>query len=329
MKYFYPDIHKLHNPSIDLSDGLPGFKYMEIPQRVDAVLNGLLKAKDEEVIFVKELAVDEVKELHDEDYVNFLLEISKGLKDEDEYIPAIFREDMKNSPLMFQGGMYCKEIGTPILKNSINSALNSAKTAIEATQYMLDTDADAFALTRPPGHHAGKRRYGGYCFFNNAYLSAKLFNRYGKKVAVLDIDYHIGDGSLEFANEMAPYFSIHADPFKNYPYLDANFENRNPHVTLSSFKTKISGDSYVLEVKKLLDKAIETKADIIILSLGFDTLEGDLCQDESISVSIDNFREIGELFSDLDQRVLFLLEGGYNMQKLELCATNFISGFLI
>ncbi|SFV66457.1 Deacetylases, including yeast histone deacetylase and acetoin utilization protein [hydrothermal vent metagenome] len=258
-----------------------------------------------------------VREIHDDDYVDFLLDISKEIEGEEEYVPPIFREDLRQAPLYFRGGMYCTEIGTPI-----------GKDCLEASKYILENDNSAFVLTRPPGHHAGKRRYGGYCFFNNAYLAANEFVKNGKKVAVLDIDYHIGDGSIEFATKEAPYHSLHANVWRNYPYVDAAFEVKNEFVTLKEFKTGISGEVYVEYVREFVTNALKNPTEIMILSLGFDTLGTDYTQDEYIYVKPENFRTIGEIFGSLKQEVLILLEGGYDSEYLELCAFELMSGFI-
>jgi len=328
MKYFYPKYHNLHKPSIDLSDGLPGYKHLEVASRVELVLEGLLEAYKAEVVYVTSLARQEVLAIHDKDYVDFLLHISKELAENEEYVPPIFRNDLSESPLYFQGGMFCDEIGTPIGVGTIQAALNSASTALNATHYMIEHEKSSFVLSRPPGHHAGKRRYGGYCFFNNAYLSANEFRKSGKKVSVIDIDYHIGDGSLEFATKEMPYFSLHANTSRNYPYLDKNFRCENPYVHLEEFVTGIDGKTYVQNVHTLVQKALQTPADVIVLSMGFDTLESDYTQDEYIYVKLEDYRAIGALFGSLKQEVMILLEGGYDGEYLSLCAENFMHGFL-
>ena len=327
MKYFYPAHHIHHNPSIDLSDGLPGYKHLEVVSRVELILEGLLRAYECEVVKVLTFADSAVREIHDDDYVDFLLNISKEIKGAEEYVPPIFRNDLSLSPLYFQGGMYCKEIGTPIGKESVNAGLNAAQTTLKAVSYMLENKCSVFVLTRPPGHHAGKCRYGGYCFFNNAYLAANELNKAGKQVAVLDIDYHIGDGSLEFATKAAPYYSLHANIQRNYPYVDAAFEVKNEYVHLEEFETGISGEVYVEHVRAFVGSALKNPSDMLILSLGFDTLGTDYTQDEYIYVKPENFRAIGEIFGSLKQEVLILLEGGYDSEFLELCAYEFMSGF--
>lgn len=329
MNYFYPLLHSLHKPSIDLSDGLPGYKHLEVASRVDLVLEGLLSAYRAEVVKVERLArEEEIVTIHEREYLGFLLAISKEIEEGEEYVPPIFRNDLRQSPLYFRGGMYCDEIGTPIGKESIKAALNSAATALDGVEYLLSEKKSAFVLTRPPGHHAGRSRYGGYCFFNNAYLAAYRCVQEGKRVAVVDIDYHIGDGSVEFADANAPYYSLHANTSRNYPYLDAAFKAESEFVTLEEFSSGISGDEYVVSVRKLLENVLESPYDTIILSLGFDTLGTDYTQDEYIYVKAEDFRAIGELFGALEQEVLTLLEGGYDSEFLAECAEHFMSGFI-
>ena len=328
MKYFYPKHHALHKPSIDLSDGLPGYKHLEVASRVDLVLEGLLKAYEAEVVYVEGVASERVRSIHDDDYVDFLLAIGEELEGEEEYVPPLFRQDLSKSPRYFQGGMYSNEIGTPIGKESIYAALNSAQSALEGAKYLLESAHSAFVLNRPPGHHAGRRTYGGYCFFNNAYLAAQLLVEAGKRVRVLDIDYHIGDGSMEFASQAAPYASLHANTLRNYPYLDTTHQEENPYVSLETFSTGISGEEYVAYVANFIEKNVQERDEVIVLSLGFDTLESDYTQDEYIYVKTENFRTIGRVFGALKQEVLILLEGGYDSENLALCAQEFMSGFL-
>ena len=328
MRYFYPKHHLRHHPTIDLSDGLPGFTHLEVPDRVETVLDGFMEAWNAPVIPVETLAKSaELAMIHDGDYIQFLFAIVKELDEGSEYIPPIFRKDLSASPLFFRGGMYCDEIGTPIGIHTVDAARNSVATALEAADFLLGSGEDAAALTRPPGHHAGRRRYGGYCFFNNAYLAARLFENAGRKVAVTDIDYHIGDGSLEFARASSPYFSLHADIHRNYPYLEPDFHIGNPVVTLRTFQTGIDGDRFAREVKALLDSAIRSDPDILILSLGFDTLGTDYCQDEYIYVSPKHFEKIGRDFAEPGIPTLILLEGGYDSDNLKKAAYFFMKGF--
>ncbi len=322
MHVFLPNKHTLHHPKQDYSDGIPPFKHLEVPERVNAVLQGIKSATDVDLVTVNELAINAVYNLHDRDYVDFLLAVSKILKPEQEYIPAIFRDNLLKSPLLYRAGMYCKEIGTPINKGSIEAALNSAAVAEQAASYLLTTGQDTIALCRPPGHHAGKRRYGGYCFFNNAYIAAQTLKQ---QCAVVDIDYHLGDGSMEFASAEIPYFSLHADPWQNYPYLDSNIILPE-YAELVTIPAGIKGELYINLFKTLLAKLNDFK--YVIISLGFDTLGTDHIQDEHINLKPADYYIIGQLLAQISAKRLIVLEGGYDILNLPACARYFISGFL-
>jgi len=327
MKYFYPKFQNLHKPKLDLSDGLPGCEHLEISKRVDGVLKGLLSAYEADVVYVEDLDISCVKLIHDDNYVDFLVKIESEIEDGVEYIPSIFRDDLSDAPLLFRGGMYSKEIGTPIMNKTITAALNTANTTLKAAEYVLERDSSAFVLARPPGHHAGVKTYGGYCFFNNAYIGVeKLLNVYNK-VSVVDIDYHIGDGSIEFSSKKAPYYSINACEKTNYPYLDANFNPNANNVKIVNFKDKTTGFKYVKMVEKLLEEVVNDGCDAIVLSLGFDTLAKDGYQDDKIYVEVADFKVIGEIFGRLKQNILIVFEGGYDAKQLELCGYNFMDGF--
>ena len=329
IQVFTPSLHAQHQPSIDLSDGIPAIKHPETPQRVESILAALNALPDMEIINVAELAEVEVRQLHDTDYVDFLMAIAAQLNNEDEYIPSIFHPDMKASPLRFHGGMYCSEIGTPIGAHTIHAALNAAATSVAAANHVLDTGSDAIALCRPPGHHAGKRRYGGYCYFNNAFLAARTLAGDTQCCPVLDIDYHFGDGSIEFSNQSTPYFSLHADPWKNYPYLDSREKLDYPHAKLGILEAQTNITQYLVQLSTMLEALSDYSPNYAALSLGFDTLATDSIQDAPIKIQREDFRNIGTLIGHKIQApLLILLEGGYDITHLGDCMTSFLNGFL-
>jgi acetoin utilization deacetylase AcuC-like enzyme len=327
-KVFVPSLHAEHQPREDLSDGIPAFKHPETPQRIESILSILDTLPGIEISNESGLAEEAVRQLHDPDYVDFLIAISTQLKPESEYIPSIFHHDMSHSPVRFQGGMYCREIGTPIGSGSIRAALNSAATALSAARHVRQTHSDTIALCRPPGHHAGKRRYGGYCFFNNAFLAAKTLSQNSQCCPVLDIDYHFGDGSIEFSDQSMPYFSLHADPWKNYPYLDSREKLDYPHARLGILVQDTDIHRYLAQLSPMLEALSAYSPDYAVLSLGFDTLATDSIQDASINIRIEDFCTIGELIGErIKAPVLILLEGGYDVAHLGDCMSSFLEGF--
>jgi acetoin utilization deacetylase AcuC-like enzyme len=324
MKFFVPAKHVDHQPTTDLSDGLPGVQHPERPNRVNLVLDGVRRAGLNDIETVDGDALAAVRALHDADYVDFLDIFSGGLDDRSEFIPPIFRNDLSAAPLGLRGGMYCAEIGTPIGRGSISAAHNAAATALAAAAHVRAGAGDAVALCRPPGHHAGKRRYGGYCFFNNAYVAARhLADADRRCCPVLDIDYHLGDGSIEFATTTTPYLSLHADPERNYPYVKAP---TGPHMTLSALPPETRAENYLATLGKLIATINALQPDAIVVSVGFDTVAGDDIQDDPMQIAVAEFSDIGQAVARLAGPLCLVLEGGYDAQTLADCAQAFFSG---
>ncbi len=328
MKYFYSALNDIHDPKYDYSDGLPAFAYMESVPRMKALLDGvLLHVKKEEIVHVKDLIdLDLVYDIHDKDYIDFLRDLCEDLEENEDFIPSIFRSDLVDAPLRFRAGMYCKEIGTPLQKGSFKAALNSANTALRAAKYLHVENKNAFALTRPPGHHSGAKNYGGYGFINNAYLCAKYFLNQGLKPVVLDVDYHIGDGSVELCEGGGvEYFSLHIDPWKNYPYLNKGMSFKE-NIHLAHLPHKITNERYFEILAGVLEQIKSQNTDVLVLSLGFDTLASDYCQDEQIGLKNEDFLHLGRMIKALDMKLLICLEGGYDTPNLTESMDYFLQG---
>lgn len=323
---FVPAFHARHRPTRDLSDGYPGVDHPEVPSRVDRVLEGFAAAWETDVKMVDGLAWESVQRLHDPDYVRFLAELCNCLRAGEEYIPSIFHPDLSAAPLRLRGGMYCAETGTPLGAATLNAALCSAAAAERAAQAVLETGRDAVALCRPPGHHAGRRRYGGYCFFNNAYVAGAILATAGR-CAVLDLDYHLGEGSAELSSERIPYFSLHADPWRNYPYLDADAQPDSAFASLISLPAGVDGQGYLERLRCLLERLDALELDFLVLSLGFDTAATDPIQDASMGLHPEDYLAIGRALAKLRPRIAIVLEGGYDLGGLSGYARYFAAGF--
>ena len=330
MKIFYPRHHNLHNPTKDYSDGFPPFDFMEIDKRLELLLDGLKEADGKCVVEVVEDCIKDeaLLELHKREYIAFLDALSNELEDGEEYIPSIFGKSLEKAPIRFQGGMFTREIGTPIQKQTPKAARNSAKTTVKAMECLLNNDERfVFALTRPPGHHAMPAMYGGYSFFNNGVLAAKYAYKLGYRPLILDIDYHIGDGTAEFAKEgWFEYFSLHIDPWRNFPYLDADITFAS-NVHLWHLPHKTDANRYLATLQEALAKINETNFDVMLLSLGFDILQSDYCQDEFIHIDPHHFEQIASMISTkVDKKILIVLEGGYDLPNLQESAKRFMKG---
>lgn len=324
---FVPARHAQHHPSLDYSDGLPPFPHLERPDRVEAVLTGIKAATPAEVRMVDGRAEALARSLHDADYLDFLAALCASLKPGEEHIPPVFGESVRAAPLKFRGGAFTREIGTPIGPGTFDAALNALATAEAAATLVAAERASAVALCRPPGHHAGRRRYGGYGFMNNAYGAAEALRQAGASACVLDIDYHLGDGSIEFASAQTPYYSLHCDPGRNYPYLSTLGAIDVAGVIRTATVPEGCGIESYLELLGGLTAEIAARGfEVMVLSLGFDLLAGDYVQDEETRIGAEDFEAIGRLIGARRGPILTVLEGGYHDNELTIAAAAFFRG---
>jgi len=220
---------------------------------------------------------------------------------------------------------------THVGMDSYRAALLAAGGAVGAVESVVHGGYRfAFSACRPPGHHAGRRHYGGYCLFNNAYVAARELATGGRCCPVLDVDYHLGEGSAELANEANPYFSLHADPWSNYPHLDAGWSVAQPeHVSLAILADGTEGLTYLRTLEAMITALMRRKPDALVLSLGFDTAARDPIQDHSVGLAMADFEAIGALIGATDLPLAVILEGGYDMAGLGDYAAAFARGLSV
>jgi acetoin utilization deacetylase AcuC-like enzyme len=194
-------------------------------------------------------------------------------------------------------------------------------------------DRVAYGLCRPPGHHAPRAAFGGYCFFNNAAIVADRWTREtGTKVAVLDVDYHHGNGTQQifYDRDDVLYVSLHGDPAHAYPYYsgyasEVGFgagEGRNINLPLPP---RTDGEAYLAALDVGLRAIREHDPDApLVLSLGFDTFERDPIAD--FAITTEDYHRIGATIGALDMPVIVLQEGGYALDAIGANAVSFLSG---
>lgn len=228
-------------------------------------------------------------------------------------------------------GYFCFDVGTVIYKDTYTAAKAAIDVAVEGAEYIMNGSARrAFALCRPPGHHADYAHYGGYCYFNNAAAAANLLSKCGK-VAILDLDYHHGNGTqgIFYHTPTVLYVSTHADPRTNYPYF-SGFESEkgedlgyghNLNIVLPD---DCDDDNFFRALDKALERITDFNPRHLIVSMGFDTFQQDPLGDFRVSASA--FREIGAKLRGCDYPTLTVLEGGYDVDALGSNAANYTEG---
>src|SRR5215216_3512382 len=227
MKVFYSDAHRKHAPSFEVFDGGLRTPYMENPDRMDRILHALNQTDWAELCEPGDFGLDPIHAVHDPDYIDFLGScwtewLASEARDKSALLPATFalrRYPHKPTGLLGRAGYYIMDLSACIVAGTYEAALASANCALSAAEAVASGGRVAFALCRPPGHHAGKDYAGGYCFLNNASVAANWLSSKGR-VAVLDIDYHCGNGTQDIFYERDDVLtiSIHADPHFEYPH---------------------------------------------------------------------------------------------------------------
>ena len=339
---FSPD-HARHDPQVEMSDGKlkPA---VEIPRRAQMVLEAVKDAKLGEIIAPDPLDRALVEAVHSPDYVAFLESFwqrwvdagrDQTVKDAFPFVwptPGL----RKLAPSHVDGlmGYYSFDAGTPMGAGTWEAAQASAAVAQTAARRVADGLPHAFALCRPPGHHAMADAYGGYCFLNNAAIAAQTLRQGGAdKVAVLDVDYHHGNGTQAIFYERSDVFfaSIHADPMDEYPYFlghsdelgagdgeGANLNLPMPPGTL--------WPDYANVLSHGLGQIEAYRPDALVISLGLDTFENDPIS--SFGLKSVDFKTLGAALGVLGVPTVIVFEGGYAVDDLAVNAINALTGFL-
>lgn len=343
MKVFYSDTHQRHSPPFEVFDGGVRTPYLETPERAFRVLDALQQPWAQ-IHAPSDFGLEPVLAVHDKDYVQFLatawaewLEIAPGLdpaSDRLALLPATFALRGQQHPaasLLGRAGYYMMDLSAPIVEGTYPAALASVNCALAAASAIYNGERAAFALCRPPGHHAGRSHCCGYCYLNNASIAANWLSSRGK-VALLDIDYHAGNGTQEIFYERGDVLtiSIHADPDVEYPYFAGYAEERGAgagqgfhhNFPLASG----TGDADYLAV---LDEALALISEFspfhLVISAGMDIYAADPLG--RIKVSSEGIAGIGRRIAALDIPAAIVMEGGYNNAALGQNMRGFLEGF--
>jgi acetoin utilization deacetylase AcuC-like enzyme len=223
------------------------------------------------------------------------------------------------------------DLSAGIVEGTYESALSSANCALSAAQAVAERgDLSAFGLCRPPGHHAGKDYAGGYCFINNASVAANWLSSRGR-VAVLDIDYHAGNGTQDifYDRDDVLTVSIHADPDFEYPNYSGYTNERGSghgYGFHHNFLLPQGADdtSYLSTLNKAVDLIREFKPAYLVVSAGMDIYADDPLG--TIKVTTDGIAEIGERIAALDLPSVIIMEGGYANEALGRNILAFLGG---
>ncbi|MBN1868440.1 histone deacetylase family protein [Candidatus Sumerlaeota bacterium] len=307
--------------------------YVERPARVTAIQDAISRTNLFAFVPARRFGEGAIRAVHDGDFVNYLKAVCEGLDTKQPVYPYVFPIRRANRPpreKAVRAGYFCIDTFTPLDRNAYEAARAAVDVAMTAGDEILGGRRVAYALCRPPGHHAGKRSFGGFCYFNNAAIVANRLSREGR-VAVLDIDYHHGNGTQDifFARDDVLTISIHGHPNIAYPYFSGFADevgegpgkgfNRNlPLPELADEK------AYLEAVEKAAALIERFRPAFLVASLGLDTIKGD--PTGSFVLTPATIRQVGRRLGALNLPLLVVQEGGYSLRNLRRGAPAFFLG---
>ena len=337
-------VHAQHRGKLEMFRGqlVPCF---EVPDRVDHVVKELQHRQIRPILAPEAFDDSVLATIHPTRYLDFLkgawaewvaLDPANAARDA---LPSVWpvrtlRSDVLPANFAARMGLFSMDAGTPLTSGTWVAARTGADCALSAAKAVAGGARSAFALSRPPGHHAGADFFGGYCFLNNTALAAQYLREQGvSRVGVLDIDYHHGNGTQAIFYERSDVFfaSIHGDPSTEYPFylgyadecgagagLGANLNLPLPRG--SNFATWSGA------LTQALSAIAHFGAQALVVSLGVDTFLGDPIS--GFTLRSDDYLRVGAQIASAKLPTVFVYEGGYAVAEVGVNVANVLQGFV-
>lgn len=322
----FDDLQRVHDPKFFLSSGAAQ-PCPEQPARIDALLAGVRQLGGV-IVAPPDRGIAPIGRVHPERYLNFLQTIygrwSRIEGASAEVIANIHpanRSDGYPKSAVGQAGFHMTDTSCPISAQTWTAAYASAQSALHAADLVLSGEGASYALCRPPGHHAFAELAGGFCYLNNSAIAAQRLTDSGRKVAILDVDLHHGNGTQGIFYERGDVLtvSIHAHPERFYPFFWGypNEEGLGDGVgaNLNLCLERGTGDQGFLAALNLaLERVASWRADCLVLALGLDAFVGDPFA--GLQVSTRGLGQIGQAVRALGLPTVIVQEGGYLCPEL-------------
>jgi acetoin utilization deacetylase AcuC-like enzyme len=340
MQVAYSTRHLAHDIDTETFMGV-GVPANEVAERAERIRTAL--EADGGFTFVEPTDHGEapITAVHEERLVRFL-EVAWSEVRAQAIPRAFLSADTYPNPAMFEGmspesmarllrepshvggraGFWGLDSAAPLVAGTYDAARAAVDVALTTMDLVLDGATVAYGLCRPPGHHAARSMYGGYCFFNNAAIVAEALTREtGERVAIIDVDYHHGNGTQQifWRRGDVRYVSIHADPDRAYPYFlgrtdetgEGEGAGENVNIPLRAGATNAD---YLEATDRAIDAMSGASGSIVVVSLGFDTYGLDPIGDFALTTDV--YHEVGRRVRELGRRLVILQEGGYHRPSL-------------
>lgn len=340
MLSIYSQDHKLQHGKLEMIGGefVPVF---EKPARAEAILARVREVGLGEVLAPTDFGLEPILRVHSPRFVQFLQtawsEWSKLGRTHDAlpFILPVRHTNQEREPQSIDGklGFYSLDVATPITAGTWRAATSSVNVALTAAKHLKDGARAAFALCRPPGHHAAQDYLGGYCFLNNTAIAAQYLRDQGAgRVAVLDIDYHHGNGTqaIFYDRPDVLVISLHGDPSVEFPYFlgyaDEKGAGGGEGYNLNYPMPWGTGFEAWYQVLEDACQRVQAYApDVLVVPLGVDTYRGDPIS--QFKLDSPDYLKIGGRIAGLGKPTLFVMEGGYAVEQIGVNAVNVLQGF--
>lgn len=337
MKVIFSELQKDHYPQHFLSSGAAQ-ENPEVPERADRLLQAALSAGLER-LEPEDAGLEPIAAVHTPEYLQFLQNIYRRWCYIDgasaEVVPNIHpdrRDGAYPASAVGQAGFHMLDTGCPVSAETWNSALTSAHTAVQGAALLMDEDDSAYALCRPPGHHAGKDFAAGFCYLNNSAIAAQELLAEFDRVAILDIDVHHGNGTQDIFYQRSDVLtvSLHADPVRFYPFFWGHAAERGRGeglgYNLNLPLPRGSGDKdYLAELDRALTRIEAFAPGALVVALGLDAHESDPLK--GLAITTPGFGKIASRIAALELPTLLVQEGGYLSNDLGANLISFLEGF--
>jgi acetoin utilization deacetylase AcuC-like enzyme len=335
----FSEAHRLRNARTELSGGELVAPH-ECPERATMVLERIRSVGLGEIVTPDNFGLKPVLRIHDERFVEFLASawsdwVAAG--NAGEAIPDCWpaRRMTQRCPVGITGklGYYAMAGETSISAGTWEAAQAASDVALTAARLVAGGARSAFALCRPPGHHAARDLYGGYCFLNNAAVAAQYLRDNGAaRVAILDVDFHHGNGTQDIFYDRADvlYASVHGDPAYAFPYF-SGYADEVGEGAGAGFNINVplpAGTAFPRwreVLTGLLQRIREFRPDALVISLGVDTFAQDPIS--FFRLESTDFLSLGRMLGGLGLPSVLVFEGGYAVAEVGINTANVLMGF--
>lgn len=309
--------------------------YVESPVRIRTILQQIQPTRLFTRLKPEHHGLRAITAIHDSGFVAYFGKVCAQLEPGGSIYPYVFPIRNASRPpkdLPTRAGYYCIDTFTPLNQNAYRAARRAVDCALTGATAVLEGGFDlAYALVRPPGHHAERRAFGGFCYFNSAAAAAEHLSHYGR-VAVLDIDYHHGNGTQSIFYDRSDVLtvSIHCHPKWAYPYFSGFADERGTgpgegfNLNIALPESPVDGSRHREALEFALRRLARFQPKFLVLALGFDTAKGD--PTGSWLLKSKDFFENGRMIGRLRLPTLIVQEGGYKTQSLGINARHFFAG---